>query len=108
MAAKGTESKNAIWDKFMEVFPDAFWEETGKILRIPMNENGSRVEIKVSLTAAKSNLREADSAFGSIDSSSSNAFNQTAFNAEPAPAKNLEVTEEEKENVAKLLASLGL
>ena len=33
--AKGTESKNVIFSKLQEVFPDAFWEDQGKILRIP-------------------------------------------------------------------------
>ena len=40
--AKGTESKNAVFAKLQEVFPDSFWEDQGKILRVPLNENGSR------------------------------------------------------------------
>lgn len=99
MAAKGTESKNAIWDKMLEVYPDAFWEETGKILRIPMDENGTRVEIKVSLTAAKNNLKDdaAASAFTSAPPQKDNINSN----------ESIEVTEEEKENVAKLIKSLN-
>ena len=37
--AKGTDSKNIIFTKLMEVFPDAFWEDAGKILRVPFNED---------------------------------------------------------------------
>lgn len=75
-----------------------FWEDEGKILRIPLNENGSRVEIKVTLTAAKTNLG------GDTPSS--------AFEATPAVNTTtntvLEPTQEEKDNVSKLIASLGL
>ena len=102
MAAKGTESKNIIFAKLQEVFPESFWEDQGKILRVPLDENGARVEIKVTLTAAKNNLNgdAVESAFEAAPSSI------VAENV----SKNsvLEPTEEEKENVAKLIASLGL
>ncbi len=54
--AKGTESKNLIFAELRRVYPDAFWEDEGKILRIPMNEGGTPIEIKVTLTAAKNIL----------------------------------------------------
>lgn len=97
MAAKGTESKNIIFTKLQEVFPDAFWEDQGKILRIPLTENGTRVEVKVSLTAAKTNLGGDEPV--------------SAFSAEPVvktSTPDIEPTQEEKDNVNKLLASLGL
>ena len=101
MAAKGTESKNIIFAKLQEVFPNSFWEENNKILRIPLDENGSRVEVKVTLTAAKTNLGGEDpaSAFDSTPIVNSNSS---------TPNTVLEPTEEEKENVSKLIASLGL
>lgn len=97
--ARGAEAKNSIWDKMLEVYPDAFWEDTGKILRIPMIENGERIEVKVTLTAAKNNLGEAElkSAFDAAVSTSTVTENSI-----------LEPTEEEKANVNKLLASLGM
>lgn len=98
MAARGTEVKNAIFNKLKEVFPESFWEDEGKILRVPMDENGNRVEIKVTLTAAKSNLGDAEPA-SAFEMTSSNVISQ------PAPT---EVTEEEKANVEKLLKSLQL
>lgn len=101
MAAKGTESKNIIFTKLQEVFPNSFWEDQGKILRIPLDENGSRVEVKVTLTAAKTNLGGEDpaSAFDSTPIVNSNSSTSNTV---------LEPTEEEKENVSKLIASLGL
>lgn len=102
--AKGTESKNVVFEKLLEVFPEAFWEDQGKILRVPLNENGSRVEIKVTLTAAKTNLGGEDipSAFNAPVSS------VVSKPESPKISENLEPTQEEKDNIAKLMASLGL
>ena len=96
MAAKGTESKRVIFDKLKEIYPNSFWEDEGKILRIPMNEGGTPIEIKVTLTAAKNILGS-----GAVESAFPTA-------SEPVVEKPVEMTEEEKENVATLLASLNL
>lgn len=52
--AKGAESKARIIEKILEVFEGSFQHE--KEIRIPMQEDGSTVEIKVSLTCAKTNV----------------------------------------------------
>ena len=96
MAAKGTESKCIIFNKLKEIYPNSFWEDENKILRIPMNEGGNPIEIKVTLTAAKNILGS-----GAIESAFPTA-------SEPVVEKPVEMTEEEKENVATLLASLNL
>lgn len=101
MAAKGSESKNIIFKKIMEIYPDSFWEDEGKILRIPLDENGDRVEIKVTLTAAKSNI-------GSNSSKPISAFDNENVLISKEENKNIEPTQEEKDNVSRLLASLGL
>lgn len=102
--AKGTESKNLIFAELRRVYPDAFWEDEGKILRIPMSEGSGIVEIKVTLTAAKSNMGSSElrSAFGAAAAPS--AFGTvTERTVNPS-----EVTEEEKQNVADLIAALNL
>ena len=96
MAAKGTESKCIIFNKLKEFYPNSFWEDENKILRIPMNESGNPIEIKVTLTAAKNILGS-----GAVESAFPTA-------SEPVVEKPVEMTEEEKENVATLLASLNL
>ena len=53
MAARGAWSKEQVWNKILETFPGSFVNE--KEIRIPMIENGDRIEIKVTLTAAKTN-----------------------------------------------------
>ena len=96
MAARGTESKSVIFNKLKEIYPNAFWEDEGKILRIPMNEGGNPIEVKVTLTAAKNILGS-----GVVES---------AFPAAPETTieSPVEMTTEEKEKVATLLASLDL
>lgn len=101
MATKGTESKNIIFNKLQEFYPNAFWEDQGKILRIPLDENGSRVEIKVTLTAAKVNL--GDNIVNSAFDNNSTLQNNSTINSTV-----LEPTQEEKENVRMLIESLGL
>lgn len=101
--AKGTISKNVIFSKLQEVYPDSFWEDEGKILRVPLNEDGARVEIKVTLTAAKANLG-GDSVPSAFSSEPKNAAAPVQVNHEPVPAP----TEEEKQNVANLIKALGL
>lgn len=104
--AKGTESKAKLFSKIQEFYPDAFWEDEGKILRVPMEEGGNIIEIKVTLTAAKTNLGS-----GELKS----AFGPTAEAPAPpegpapnfTPMNDFEVTPEEKENVAKLIAALN-
>ena len=93
---KGTESKCIIFNKLKEIYPNSFWEDENKILRIPMNEGGNPIEIKVTLTAAKNILGS-----GAVESAFPTA-------SEPVVEKPVEMTEEEKETVATLLASLNL
>lgn len=104
MAAKGTEAKNTIFNKLLTVFPGAFWEEPNKILRVPIDENGTRVEIKVTLTAAKTNLGtdEVASAF-SVDKSDVDNDCHVLPNEKTV----IEPTEEEKNNVKSLLDALN-
>lgn len=111
--ARGTQSKNEIFAKLMEVFPAAFWEDEGKILRIPMTENAERVEIKCQLTAAKNNLGgdAAVSAFPEVSPVQPTKGSEPVPGFMPAPAtpqEELEPSESEKQHVATLLKSLGL
>ena len=93
--AKGAESKAKLIEKLKEIYPDAF--EYGKEFRIPFEEDGQRVEIKVALTCAKSNVG------GEGASEVSGVQSEEAVNvASAAP------TEEEKANIAKLMDRLGL
>lgn len=96
MAAKGTESKAKITEKILEVFSNSFLYND-KEIRIPMMENGERVEIKCTLVCAKTNV-------GSDDMDVREPAQATS---DQSPA-NLEITEEEKKEVVSLIDKLGL
>ena len=104
MAARGTESKNIVFNKLQEVFKDTFWEDEGKILRIPLTEGGERIEIKVSLTAAKTNLGEGIASAFEVTPIKSAGIPST----EATEPVNTEISQEEKDNIRNLIASLGL
>ena len=96
MAARGAWSKEQVWNKILETFPGSFVNE--KEIRIPMIENGDRIEIKVTLTAAKTNVGDG----------AANEATQGVEAAVSAPTEVLPPSEEEKAQVNNLLAKLGL
>ena len=103
--AKGAVAKQEIGAKILECFEGAFYYNNGKELRIPWNENGVEVQIKIAMTCAKDNV----SADGEEVSRPAAVASETAPSSSfPAPHKKAEVTEEEKQNVEDLLKALGL
>jgi hypothetical protein len=91
--ARGSQSKEIITKKILETFEGSFIND--KEIRIPIEENGETVQIKVALTCAKVNVE--------CGSASSVATSEPAI-----PAEKVEVTEEERNNVQKLMENLGL
>ena len=105
MAARGAIAKEQIIAKILETFPGAFKYE--KELRVPVEENGEIVQIKITLTAAKTNVEAGgDTALPGAQAST------FAATPEPAQLKRdavvIEPTAEEKENVKSFLNMLGL
>lgn len=94
--ARGAEAKQIITDKILQIFEGAFIY--GKEIRVPLQENGERVEIKVTLTCAKENVG-GNSAFAEPQSETSQPA-QASIPAAP--------TEDEKANIADLMSRLGL
>ncbi|MCC8068783.1 MAG: hypothetical protein LIO71_03335 [Ruminococcus sp.] len=103
--AKGTQSKEIITQKILEVFPNSFLYNGNKEIRIPMVESGENIQIKINLVCAKENVINgaADAIPGepvvTSNTATTSAFSETAMNAP---------TEQEKQNVKDLLAKLGL
>ena len=96
MAVRGSWSKGIVKEKILETFKDSF--ENGSEIRIPLYENGERIEIKVTLTCAKVNVGDG-------------ATNEAVQGVEAtisAPTEVLPPSEEEKAQVNNLLAKLGL
>lgn len=96
MAARGAWSKEQVTNKILETFNGAFINE--KEIRIPLYENGERIEIKVTLTCAKTN----------IGGDAANEGVQGVEAVVSAPTEVLPPSEEEKAQVNNLLAKLGL
>ena len=97
MAAKGAILKKEIMRKIMEIFPESFLYNNDKEIRINGTEEGNSVQIKITLTCAKSPVNIG----GLTPQSESNAIN---FETEPTAIK--EPTEEEKARLKFLLEEL--
>lgn len=102
--AKGALAKEQIFKKILETFDGSFMYNGGKELRIPWDEEGNLVQIKVALTCAK----EVVSATGEVEKVAAAPKEEGPINSFPAPHKPVEPTPEEKKNVEDLLKSLGL
>jgi len=102
MALKGTQSKIEVTKKILEVFEGSFTYD--KEIRIPLIEDGVAIQLKCVLTCAKTN----------VEPNSENAIpgenKQINFeNTDKNIKENVvEVTQEEKDNVAKLMTLLNL
>lgn len=103
--ARGAVAKQEIGNKILECFEGAFYYNGGKELRIPWNENGVDVQIKIAMTCAKDNVNPTGEVIEKVAAAASEAGDFMNF---PAPKKRAEVTEEEKANIESLLKSLGL
>ena len=98
MAARGSIAKEEIKSKILATFEGSF--ENGKELRIPMQENGETVEIKITMVCAK------DIVGGGVAVSTLTQSETDTKEAPPWASK--EPTEEEKSKVEDLLNQLNL
>ena len=101
--ARGAEAKSFVAKKILETFAGSFLNNDGKEIRIPCQEAGETVQIKVALTCAKENVEMG------ADAAMPGDFPAPKMTA-PTPVREAPVqpSEEEKQNVANLLKSLGL
>ena len=96
MAIKGSIAKEEIIKRMMEVFEDSFMND--KTLIIPMMENGEEVQIKLTLTASKTNIPHSN---GKAE------IPITVAVGMPNPVEVVEPTEEEKQRGVDLINKLG-
>lgn len=100
--ARGSQFKKEVLNKMLETFPNSFLYNDGKELRICGLEEGEAIQLKCVLTCAKVNVGENDDA--AIPGET--VENHTEIQDEVRPAA--QVTQEEKDNVKKLMESFGL
>lgn len=106
MALKGTQAKEEITKKILEVFPSAF--QYDKEIRIPWTENGEQIQIKLTLTAAKVMVNAGGDVAMPGNTVEKVAAAPVQANLDASKAANIETSAAEKENLSKLLRSLGL
>lgn len=103
MAARGAIAKEQIIEKLLQTFQGSF--KNDKEIRIPVEENGEEIQIKVTLTAAKVNIPNPneEGAASELTSSDTGTTSSKIDSAEVA-----ELTEEEKKEVEDLIKTLKL
>lgn len=103
--ARGAVSKETITNQILATFPGAF--KYDKEIRIPIMEDGETIQIKVTLTAAKTNVEAGgDTAvpgYRPVEQNNTGTVSNVAAGREP-----IQPTAEEKQNVANLMSLLGL
>lgn len=108
--ARGTESKSYITKKILETFEGSFLYNDGKEIRIPLKEDGEIVQIKVTLTCAKTNVSTEDSTPAEFKTTpAANASNELNFEDAPAPSPaEINTTPEERANIARLVEKFNI
>ena len=106
--AKGAVAKENVTKILAEAFGSNFIGEYDKKIYVWANDGGEMVQIAMSLTCPKNPI-QVDSTVatdaGDWDFSDNPKVNTTVAVANAGPA---EITEDEKENIAVLMAKLGL
>ena len=92
--ARGSEAKQTVTQKILEMFEGSFLYD--KEIRVPIVENGELIQVKVTLTAAKTN----------VENGSDNAI--PMVKNEPFGNQNFEITPQEKEETLDLIKTLNL
>lgn len=106
---KGAVAKAIISKKILDTFEGAFPYNDGKEIRIPMEEDGDIVQIKVTLTAAKVSVEPgSDNAIPTAANVVENNKIENSVINQSTTTTIVEPTEEEKQNLQNMLARLGL
>jgi len=105
--ARGQIAKAEIVKKILSNFEGSFLYNDGKEIRIPIQENGEDIQIKVTLTAAKENVVSGGENVlpGEVETNSTVEFKDSHFENK---TDIIMPTEQEKQNVSDLLRALGL
>lgn len=101
--AKGSQLKKEILDKMLKIFPNSFLYNDGKELRICGQEDGNEIQVKVTLTAAKENVYS-----GQDNATPGLSVQENIINNQSIEHNIVEPTQEEKNNVKKLMETFGL
>lgn len=104
MAARGTLAKEHIISKLKETFGEDYIGEFDKKVYVWADDGGERVQIALSMTCPKVMVN-------TVDTNKLNYNNGRDFTTEDTvivPPENPEISDEERDNVRKLMQRLGL
>ena len=108
MAAKGTTAKENVVKVLAKAFGNNFIGEFDKKIYVYADDGGEMVQIAISMTCPKTPIQvdtTVSTATGDWDFSDNPKVNTVVAVSSAEPA---EITDEEKQNIANLMARLGL
>lgn len=100
--ARGQISKTKATEAILKAFPGSFTYD--KEIRIPFIEDGETIQLKCVLTCAKVNVEQN----GDVAIPGEVSADINFEDGKPIEQKVIEPTQEEKENVRKLMETFGL
>ena len=103
MAAKGSIAKTEVTKMLQDVFGENFLGEFDKKIYVQVPENGEMVQIAIALTCPKTPV--------TVSSGPVVKGDRMDFDSAPVvstPEVKVEITTEERENIAAMMARLGL
>jgi len=98
--AKGALSKQEATQKILELFPGSFVYD--KEIRIPFTEEGEEIQLKCALTCAKVNV-----AVGGENAIPGEDV-PVVTSEKVSPVEKTVVSDEEKENLRRMMAAIGI
>lgn len=105
MAARGSIAKDAVVKRLMEAFGEDYIGEFDKKQYVWANDGGQKVQIAIALTCPKTNVGDAPT---ERVSNVLDFENMSAADVGSATRRNVEITEDEKAHIQKLMAELNL
>ena len=100
--ARGAVSKTKATEMILKAFPGSFTYD--KEIRIPFQEDGEEIQLKCVLTCAKVNVEPN----GDVAIPGEVPADINFENSKPIEQKVVEPTQEEKDNVKRLMETFGL
>ena len=101
MAAKGQIAKENVVKKIAEVFGERFIGEFDKKIYVWSEENGEQVQVAIALTCPKTSV-------GAEKVMNFNEDTMSFTGVVTQVPETMEISEEEKDNIKKLMERLGL
>ena len=107
--AKGSIAKEIVINKIEQAFGEDFVGVVDNKAYVWAKENGEKLQIAISLTCPKNpiSIGGVPATTGALDFGGGMDF-EAMEGGEPIPSKQMEISEQEKQNISDLMKRLGL